>query len=354
MKEEFRGLTLNHKFFARHDLVDFCQNRISENKIPGWELEVYRFILNFLDNSDFISQQTSGSTGTPKTIRLSKQAMCESAKMTLDFFQLKSGDVAILCLPIKYIAGKMMIVRSFQAGLNLILTEPTGTPDFSKIENIDFCALVPLQATNLLEQNKWPEINTLILGGTETGVELTEKLQKVKTKVFETYGMAETSSHIGLRRINGKNNEPYFTTLPGIKISVDERDCLVINAPFLKNKIVTNDVIEQISENKFRWIGRSDNVINSGGIKIQPEILEKQMEEILKLPCAVLAVPNKLLGQETVLVIETKLSLGANQILTKLAPFFDRRMLPKKVRCISSFPRNSSFKTDRAALEKLI
>ena len=206
--------------------------------------------------------------------------MLTSAKNTIDFFQLKKGDVAVFCLPIQYIAGKMMVVRSLLAGLNLKLIEPAGTPDFSGIGKVDFCAMVPMQATHLLEKNSWPNLKTLILGGAETGAELLEQIQHLETQVFETYGMAETCSHVALKQLNGKQPETTFTALPGVRVSTDDRDCLVIEANYLAETIITNDRVEMVSSNQFKWLGRFDNVINSGGIKIQPEILEKQFEEI--------------------------------------------------------------------------
>ena len=353
MHPEIEGLKLNHRFLPKNELKTFCREEIAENKNPVWKLDIFRFILDFLSDSEFIFQQTSGSTGIPKTIQLSKRAMLESAKMTTDFFQLKKLDNAVLCLPIKYIAGKMMVVRALFAELNLILIKPSGTPDFSNIGKIDFCAMVPMQAANLLEQNKWPNIKTLILGGAETSPELTEKLQSVKTKIFETYGMAETCSHIVLKKINGKNPEEYFTALPGIRISHDNRECLEIEAPFLNEKIITNDIVELVSENKFRWIGRFDTIINSGGIKIQPEILEKKITEILQKPCIIIGKPDELLGQKIVLIVETEPE-DPTIILEKLTPFFDKKMLPKTIRFMRELPRNKSFKIDRGELKKII
>jgi O-succinylbenzoic acid--CoA ligase len=279
--------------------------------------------------------------------------MQKSAENTITFFQLKKDQKAVLCLPEKYIAGKMMIVRAILAKMNLILIEPSGSPDFSYLKEIDFCAMVPMQATKLLEQNKWPKIKTLILGGAETNPQLTGNLQSVETEVYETYGMAETFSHIALKRINGKNQEEYFTTLPGIKISIDNRNCLEIETPFLQEKIITNDIAELISENKFSWIGRFDSIINSGGIKIQPEVLEKKITEILQKPCVILGKPDELLGQKILLIIETEPE-DPKIILEKLAPFFDKNMLPKTILFMKSLPRNKSFKIDRAALNRVI
>jgi O-succinylbenzoic acid--CoA ligase len=352
MKQELNGLTFENQYFDWFELKKFCENAIAGKTEPEWKMDVFRFILDFFSDSEFIFQETSGSTGTPKTIQLSKQAMLKSAENTFAFFQLEKDQKAVLCLPVKYIAGKMMIVRAILAEMNLILIEPAGIPDFSNLGKIDFCAMVPMQAAKLLEQKKWPDLKTLILGGAETNQQLIEKLQSVKTEVFETYGMAETCSHIALKRINGKNQEEYFTILPEIKISLDNRDCLEIEAPFLNEKIITNDIVELVSENKFSWIGRFDTVINSGGIKIQPEVIEKKITEILQKPCVILGKPDELLGQKVVLIIESEPE-DPRIILKKLAPFFEKKMLPKTVLFMKSLPRNKSFKIDRAALNRV-
>lgn len=354
MNREFSGFTINHHFFTTPEIVEFCRDEISRNKSPEWELDIYRFILDFLSDTEFILQQTSGSTGSPKTIQLSKQALLKSAENTIEFFNLRKNQTAVLCLPVKYIAGKMMIVRAFLAEMNLILIEPAGKPDFSNLGKIDFCAMVPMQAANLLEQNKWPDIKTLILGGAETNPELTEKLQAVETTVFETYGMAETCSHVALKQINGIFPQSVFTALPGISLSTDEKDCLVIDASFLPEKIFTSDRVEMVESNQFKWLGRIDNLINSGGIKIQPEILEKEIGGILQKPCVILGTPDELLGQKVVLIIETAVTDVPNQILAKLAPFIDKKMLPKTIRFLNEFPRNKSFKIDRKLLKEMI
>jgi len=354
MNPEINGLTMNGNYFALPELMEICKVSIKNNTDPEWKLEVYGFILDFLSELEFINQQTSGSTGTPKTIQLSKQAMLKSAKMTTDFFQLKESQVAVLCLPVKYIAGKMMVVRAFFAGLNLILIEPASTPDFSKIDKTDFCAMVPMQSANLLEQNKWPEIKTLILGGAETNPELAAKLRSTKTEVYETYGMAETCSHVALKKISGKHPENFFTALPEIEIRKDERDCLAIKIPFLQEEVITNDCVELVSEKQFRWLGRVDNIINSGGIKIQPEILERNIESILQLKCALVGVPDDLLGQKMVLVVEMESEMNTEKLVQKLSVKIDKKSLPKAVFFLPRLPRNSSFKIDRIKLKEMI
>ncbi len=157
MMEEIKGLTLNDQFFALPEIIRFCKNEINAGAAPEWELGVYRFILDFLNDSEVIRQQTSGTTGARKTIEIPKKSMLTSAQNTVDFFQLEEGDVAVFCLPIQYIAGKMMVVRALLANLNLKLIQPSGTPDFTGIEKTDFCAMVPMQASNLLQKNLWPK-----------------------------------------------------------------------------------------------------------------------------------------------------------------------------------------------------
>ena len=351
MKQEIKGLTLNDRFFPLPDLLKHCKLEIKTNTEPEWKLDIYYFILDFLDDSEVIFQKTSGTTGESKTIELQKASMIASAKNTIEFFGLKEKDVAVLCLPMQYIAGKMMIVRALVAGLNLKLIQPSGTPDFSGLGNIDFCALVSMQASNLLNNNLWPHVKMMILGGSEISQKLKPLLQTLETEVYETYGMAETCSHVALKRINGKQAQSVFTALPEIQLSTDERDCLVIRAAFLPEQITTNDRVEMTGENQFKWLGRIDNLINSGGIKIQPEILEKKIEEILQKPCVILSEPDEILGQKVVLIVETSEPENPNEILEKLAPFFDKKMLPKAVRFVDSLPRNKSFKIDREGLK---
>ncbi len=354
MDLKIKGLTLNDRFFSLPELIQFCKNEINNGKEPDWKLGVYHFILDFLDESSVILQQTSGTTGAQKNVELPKDSMLASAKNTIKFFQLEQKDVAVLCLPIQYIAGKMMVVRALVGEMNLKLLEPSGTPDFSGLSKIDFCAMVPMQAIQLLEKKLWPNIKTLILGGAETGKELLEQLQQLETRVFETYGMAETCSHVALKRLNGVGAEDFFSALADVQLSIDERECLVIEAGFLPEKVVTNDRVEMSESYRFRWLGRFDNVINSGGLKIQPEVMEGQFQAILNKPCAVLGSPDEKLGQKIVLVLETSENETQKQVIGKLSSHFERKLLPKKVYFLQKFPRNKSFKIDRKRLQKII
>lgn len=353
MDLELRGINLDGRYYSLPELIHFCEIELHVETEPEWKLDVYRFILDFLDDSDTIFQQTSGTTGIQKSIELPKKSMLASAKNTIDFFGLKERSVAVLCLPIKYIAGKMMVVRALAAGMKLRLVEISSNPDFSNIKKIDFCAMVPMQASNLLKKDSWPKLKTLILGGAEAGTELLRQIHTLDTLVYETYGMAETCSHVALKRLNGNHPETFFTALQGVQLSTDERECLVIETTYLPDKIVTNDCVEMILANQFKWLGRFDNVINSGGIKIQPEVLEQQFQEILGMPCAIIGKPDELLGQKMVLVLEASNEIDFDKIIAALTLQFEKKLLPKEIYFLKEFPRNESLKIDRRILLQL-
>ncbi len=356
MKFEFKGLTLDNTYYSLQELVDFCLYEIISKDLPSWKKEVYGFIVEFISPTDSISQATSGTTGKAKYISLKKEEMIASANLTADFFQLKSNQNALLCLPIKYIAGKMMVVRAFVSGMNLLLSEPKGIPEISSFNSIDFCAMVPMQVSNLLKSNaNFENLKTLIVGGSEIDASLKQKLQDIPTIVFETFGLTETCSHIALKKINRQEINNYFETLKGVKIQLDERKCLIIKAPFLKEEITTNDMVELIDNQHFKWLGRYDNMINSGGIKINPEILEQQIEGILKQKVIVASEPDELLGQKTVLVVESQnQTIESNEILTILKKKLQKHLVPKKIRVMPEFPRNNNLKIDRKKLNVML
>ena len=353
MKFTFKGLTLDNTFYSLEELVDFCLYEIISKDLPAWKKEVYGFIVEFISPTDSISQASSGTTGKAKYITLKKEEMIASANLTAEFFQLGPNQNALLCLPIKYIAGKMMVVRAFVSGMNLLLCEPKGIPDISSFKSIDFCAMVPMQVSNLLKGNaNFENLKTLIIGGSEIDTSLKQKLQDLPTTVFETFGMTETCSHIALKKINGQEINNYFETLNRVKIQLDERKCLIIKAPFLKGKITTNDMVELIDDQHFKWLGRYDNMINSGGVKISPEILEQQIEGILQQKVVVASEPDELLGQKIVLVVESRNQMiEPNEILKILKSKLQKHLVPKKIQVVPEFPRNKNLKIDRNKLK---
>ncbi|MGD2036038.1 MAG: AMP-binding protein, partial [Bacteroidales bacterium] len=233
MSENFNGLLLNNKIYPLEDIKDLCDGLLEDQSIPGWEKQVYEFILEWIDEKDYIIQESSGTTGKPKKLQIPKKSMIQSARHTCKVFDLKFGQNALLCLPVEYIAGKMMIVRAFTGGLNLLLAEPTSMPDMTGFGNIDFCAMVPLQVYNSLNSvEALRRINKLIIGGAEIRDELEVILRDLVIEVYATYGMAETCSHVAIRRLSGTKYERFYHAMPGVKFSVDDRNCLIIEASY--------------------------------------------------------------------------------------------------------------------------
>lgn len=296
---------------------------------------------------EFFLQKTSGSTGEPKTIKLKESAMIASARKTLKYFNLQKGDTALLCLPANYIAGKMMLVRALVGGLNLLEIEPKGRPVIPN-QIIHFAAMVPLQVQNLIDSGyDFTNIKNMIIGGATVNYKLSQAIKKLPNAVYATYGMTETYSHIALQRLNGSKPESCFKLLEGIAVSTNEKGCLVIDAPEFSDKpIVTTDLVEILSPNEFRWLGRADNVINSGGIKILPEELEVIISEQLNSECLVVPVPDDILGYKVMLVLEnvTHPKCVDMQAITLAV---GKHRAPKAVCYIDRFPRNESMKIDR-------
>lgn len=252
---------LNGVYLNREDLIRVSYSLIKEG--DEFEKSIGDFLLDWFDEKSYIDLQTSGTTGVPKILRTEKQTMVNSALATGDFFELKPGDKALYCLPTRFISGKMMLVRSFILGLDIDFVVPSATPLTRNETVYDFAAMVPLQAKNSLSELK--NIKKLIVGGAQIGKELEDSLLKTSAKVYETYGMTETMTHIAAKRMG----EKAFNILPKIKISQDDRGCLVIDAPRVsKETIVTNDIVEILNEKQFIFLGRIDNVVNLSLIHI--------------------------------------------------------------------------------------
>jgi O-succinylbenzoic acid--CoA ligase len=350
------SLTIHNLSYNSHSLFELCNSRIKREETPSWEKEVYGFILQWLDDSDTIVQYSSGTTGKSKMIRLQKLAMVRSAESTCRFFNLSRGHTAALCLPMEYIAGKMMVVRSIVCGLNLLITEPKSKPDFQNMGKIDFCAMVPFQVTNIwTAKNDLPSVRILIIGGAEISKELETLVKDIPAEVYATYGMAETCSHIALKRINGPKPDKSYKALPGIKLETDKRDCLVIKASYLPGPVITNDQVHLESNGRFNWIGRFDNLINSGGIKVVPEEVESALSDKTGMEFALVGLPDPKLGQRLVLVTEkNRETISDEAIRAEIAALIPAKLMPKDIIRIKEFPRNNSFKIDRLKLARLI
>ena len=265
------------------------------------------FLEQWFDSSKQIKVKTSGSTGVPKTLKLKKEHMINSAKATGEYFSLNENTTALSCLSTSFIAGKMMLVRAMVLGWYLDIVEPSSRPLEELDKLYDFSAMVPLQLINSLD--KINRIKTLLVGGGVVSNKLQSKIMDLPTKIFATYGMTETITHVAIKPLNtsaGLNPESdFYQTLSNINISSNDRDCLVIDAPKISEQIiVTNDIVEIFSDNKFKWLGRFDNIINSGGIKLIPEQIERKLNKIVSQRFFISGLPDEILGKKIVLIIE--------------------------------------------------
>lgn len=327
---------LNGFHLNADDLCRVAYSFIKEG--DDFEKPVGDFILDWFDAKSYIEMQTSGSTGKPKRIRVEKQAMVNSALATGDFFGLSAGDTILNCLPVKYVAGKMMFVRAFILGLEMDFVAPSSKPLENNDKKYSFIALVPMQASNSLE--KLSNFKTVIIGGAKVSSELEKKLKPIKSNIFETYGMTETITHIAARKIGAKA----FTTLPNVVLSQDENNCLLIQAHNISNEIIhTNDIVELVSENQFVFLGRFDTIINSGGIKLIPELIEEKMMPFIKNRFFVMGKEDKELGEHLVLVIEGKEEkINIDKIET-----LDKYERPKEIVFIPKFTETPTGKVIR-------
>ena len=330
---------INGKIFSNsEELIKYSQS-ISK--------EINQFLREWFSTDPHIVVKTSGSTGNPKNIHLRKDFMINSALATGCYFQLGENTKALCCLPIKFIAGKMMLVRALTLGWDLDVIESTANPLQEITKEYDFSAMVPLQLRNSI--SKIDQIKTLIVGGGVVSRELKKAIQTIDTNCYATYGMTETITHIAVKKLNKFSqseleSESVYKTLPDVTISKDKRSCLVIRAPKISNEnIITNDVIELISKSEFNWKGRLDHVINSGGVKLHPEEIEQKLSNTIYSRFFVAGILDEILGEKCILVIE-----GENyQITKKHFSKLSRFEIPKAIFFIPKFIETGSGKIQR-------
>lgn len=343
----YTSLTINDNQLNGKKIISYCRTSHNETLLP-----VADFMEEWLNPTPEILLKTSGSTGTPKTISVRKDQLLASAAMTAAYFDFKPGQKILLCLPVNYIAGKMMIVRALYSGLDLICVNPSSNPleSLSPDMEIDFASMIPMQLQEVKEKPALAQIRTLLLGGGPVDAPLENSIRNLPTQIYHGYGMTETFSHIALRKVNGADATPVFKALRGIELSQDNRSCLVINAPsLLKESLTTNDVVELLSPDEFIWKGRFDHVINSGGIKIFPEELEKKLQPFINRRLYFVGEPDEKLGQKLVLMIEGEIlkesELEALQAEMKV--LFNKYELPKEIRFLREFEETESGKVRR-------
>ena len=344
------SLTLDGIHYERDELIAFCKSQVMRVGLPEWANSLYRFILEWLSEAEFVVVQTSGSTGIPKVIHQPRERMINSAMMTADYFGLDRGTNALLCLPVSYIAGKMMIVRAFVTGMNLITVEPSSNPLKEVRDKIHFVAITPYQLAHSIDWLGEKQINSVIVGGGEISYSLEMDCQKLSSNIFATYGMTETSSHIAIRAVNGEHRSAFYEVLQGVTVSVDERSCLVIKAPKLSSDLlITNDVVAISDSSHFEWIGRLDSVINSGGVKIFPEQVEKKIFPLISGRFFIAGLPDKLLGEKVALFVEgDPLSqIQLDNLEVAMATLLTKFEYPRKVVSVFAFDLSQTGKIQK-------
>ena len=316
------------------------------------------FLEEWNNPSPYVHVQTSGSTGAPKPMLVEKQRMLNSARITCDFLGLREGDTALLCMSLDYIAGKMMVVRSIERGLKLTTVAPSGHPLSTPHSPLDFAAMVPMQVYNSLqvpeEKERLMQIRHLIIGGGAIDDALAAALRTFPNHVWSTYGMTETLSHIALRRLNGPEASEWYTPFPSVKVSLNEDHCLVIDAPLVcPSRLVTNDIAElssgTVPSMKFRILGRKDNVICSGGIKIQIETLERQLRPHLQAPFLITKRPDAKFGEVVVLLTEGTVP-EAKEVCLRILPKYHQ---PRVYLHVDQIPLTATGKPARQQAEQL-
>ena len=335
-------------------------------------MSLEEFLEEWNSDSPYVEVKTSGSTGEPKRMLVEKQRMRASARITCDFLGLKAGDTALLCMSLDYIAGKMMVVRAIERNLRLIVVEPSGHPLAKQIcrewdlrsfrpllasPNIgeELAAMVPMQVYNSLqvpeERERLKQVKHLIIGGGAIDEAMAEELKTFPNQVWSTYGMTETLSHIALRRLSGPDASEWYTPFPSVSVSLNEEGCLVIDAPEVcKERLVTNDIAELATNNhSFRILGRKDNVICSGGIKIQTEEVERMLKAHLRVPYLISKRPDKKFGEVVVLLTEGDVE-EAKTVCEAVLPKYQR---PKAYVHVDNIPLTETKKPARRQAEEL-
>lgn len=330
----------------------FCLNgRVQsiETLIEKVQDDLADFLREWYNDKHYIVVKTSGSTGQPKQIQLEKAFVAQSAYRTINYFKLNKGSRLLLCLPMQYIAAKLMVVRALLGHLDLHQVSPNS--DFQCLqnaENFQLVAMVPNQVAKLLKNTlALTKIEVLLIGGSALPLSLDTALQAVPMACYLGYGMTETATHIALRRINGKQRSEFYECLEGIHVQLSN-DCLVINMPLLTSALQTNDLAVLEGESSFKILGRADNMIISGGIKYQPEQLEKRLEAYLNQPFFIASEPDEHLGERIILVIEgEETSQQVKDLSVIFCQVFTRYETPKVVYFQTSLLRTRTGKLIR-------
>lgn len=348
-------LHLENGIICDADNVQQLLSNLPDNT-PQIQRDLYNFLTDWFNESPYITVHTSGSTGTPKEFTVRKEQMIQSAILTCSFLNLRKGDNALLCMPLQYIAGKMVVVRALVAGLTLILRTPSGHPLADVEVSLRFAAMIPLQVFNTIqvpeERERLCQTEIVIVGGGAINKELEDEIRQLPNDIYSTYGMTETLSHIALRKLNGPDASSAYTPFSSVKLCLSPEKTLVIQAPQVcDDTLVTNDLAEIHPDGTFTILGRKDNTINTGGIKVQIESIEETLRSIISVTFAITAIPHPGLGEAIVLLVEK--TTDTDSLPDRIASLLPKYQQPKYIRQVDAIPLTGSGKTDRKACRQL-
>lgn len=351
---EKQTLTIEGITYSRSELLE--TTRAIPPEMPPSRQDLFRFLAEWFSDSPEITVHTSGSTGTPKPIVVRKEQMMRSAEMTVSFLGLGEKDTTLLCLPLSYIAGKMIVVRALVAGLDVYPVTPSGHPLAGLSVPFRFAAMIPLQVYNSLQSGEEKEalqrIGRLIIGGGPVDNSLRNEIAGFPHPVYSTYGMTETLSHIALQRLNGAEASNRYVPFPSVQVSLSADDTLVVDAPLVNDHtLVTNDVARIYPDGSFSILGRKDNIINTGGIKVQIEEVESRLAPFISVPFAIASQPHPKFGEIVLLLVQGNIDLPVleKQMAQHLLPY----QLPKKICLVEKLPFTASGKINRGEVKKL-
>jgi O-succinylbenzoic acid--CoA ligase len=335
----------------------FEQIKLGGAALINDSLHQHSFVLiqQWLNGAELFTFHTSGSTGAPKPIQLQRSQLLASAQGTIEALGLTSQEHVLVCMNTQFIGGAMLLIRALMLNAEITLMEPNSHP-LSLIETnhpFTLASFAPLQVFPLMsnqhqEHEKLNRFNHILVGGAPIDVALEDLLASLSTRIYHTYGMTETVSHIALKQL-GTN--PYYTVLNQVQIKTDAQHCLMICCEATNNQwIQTKDVVELHNTKQFSILGRLDDVINSGGIKIWPQQIEVAIRTVLGsniTNVCVLGMPDVQLGQKVVALLEGNTQIDTEALKKALSKNLTRYQIPKHFYSLKAFLYTPTGKIDK-------
>lgn len=352
---QLTSFILNDSKIEVHQLLN---DELELHSYSDFELDTLTFIKKWFSGQKYFSLKTSGSTGKPKTLHFTREQLIKSAKRTLTTFNLKTGDKVLACLNPKYVAGMMMLIRALEGNLSLIIQSPGSNPlaDFSSNQSMDFASFSPNQIDHILKESpdKLASIKIVLIGGAGLHTELEKKLITINSEIYHSYAMTETLTHTALRKISGHEKTDIFHALEGVTFEIDNRSCLIIHDGLLGVKrLITNDIVELIDDSTFILKGRYDNVINTGGIKIQIEEVEQNIRsvfsnmEIENSFCLIAQSDPSLTNMMVMLMENNPKQIANHTLINKIKEKLPKYHAPKKIILVPKIYLTATGKIDR-------